>query len=134
MQILSKATERFLEPIDPNRLKGAILRVSLKPKTADTAPIKSAANKDAEHGVDSSNVKSFILEIYDLNESGMEISPESYTALSFVRKRFKHGYRVMSHAGKYHESYEVPATDYSLYLILHTWTGKRVISQDASVL
>ena len=107
MQILSQATDRYLRPIPPQQLQNAILQISLKDNNA------------------------FILEVYELTEDNTQVSPSSTPALTFVRKRFKHGYQQRSSHGALYETYEVPATDYSVYLILHTWTGKRIFSPEA---
>lgn len=104
MQILSHATEQFLAPIPKHQLGNAILEVSLPEKAG-----------------------SLLLSIYEIDSEGTLVAPSSIHAQNFVRRRFKHGYTPRSSHGQLYETYEVPATDYSVYLILHTWTAKRIL-------
>lgn len=120
MKIFSQATQRFLEPIDPKELQDAILNVDIKHK-----------KKDAENPYDLSR---FVIDIYEEREQEGEIkrfSPYSWTAQRFVTSRFKHGFKCINKPNCFYNSYEVSATDYSVFLIDHCWTGRKVISPNA---
>jgi SNF2 family DNA or RNA helicase len=134
MQILSKATERYLKPVDPKDLRNpgtgelATMRVSLKVKSSSEEDLM---NKEEEQ------VSKLVIELFDVETDSegntSETTPYAYAACSFVERRFKHGYTKRSSREVFHPRYEVPCTDYSLFLLLHTWTGRRIIDESAKL-
>lgn len=97
------ASSDYLRPLDASRLGDAILSVSLSEKP-----------------------ETFVLEVfrYDTDSTGQKcrVTPNIYA--SRFQQRFQHGSHAIRKANCYHPIFEVPATDYTYYL-LSAWTGKK---------
>ena len=97
------ASADYLRELDASRLGDAVLSISLSDKP-----------------------ETFRLEIfkYDVDSAGNKCRVSSNIYASRFQARFQHGNHAVRKANCYHPIFDVPATDYTYYL-LKAWTGKK---------